>query len=179
VSIAFAKPGIHDKHQNDGNGARQVALYQGWDKDPWVLGKGKVIWNSPDATGRLQLTYILDGAKPNLNVQVGLIVVAPTGTPASNMFTGDPFGLNTGFNPNVSREGQTISATTWDIGHIQTDEYGNGSAHFNIYPNPGSYNVQFFIRKGNCLYPPGDRTGCSVTYESGGIFGTSVIATIE
>jgi hypothetical protein len=179
VSIAFAKPGIHDKHQNDDNGANQVALFQGWDIQDWPLNKGKVIWNSPDSTGKLQLTYILNGAKPNLNVQVGLIVVAQAGTQKSTMFTGDPFGINTGFNPNVTREGQTISATTWDIGYIQTDEYGDGSVHFNIYPNPGEYNVQFFIRKGNCLYLPGDRTGCSVTYESGGVFGTSVVATIE
>jgi hypothetical protein len=99
------------------------------------------MWISPDDKGRLQLTYIVEGAQPNLNTQVGFIVVAPVGEPPSSMFTGDLLGIVSGYGSNTGREGVFISFTFWDIGTIQTDEFGNRAAHFDVYPNSGTYSI--------------------------------------
>ena len=167
-----AKPGVQPAHSNGGNGASQTALQNGWDLYGEPLVKGKVIWNAPDSQNRLQLTFIVEGARPNHIYQVGLVVV---GTLTSDLFTGDPFGILFASGTVVREVSQPLDLTNWDLGFVATDALGNGSAHFEAPANSGSFDVQFFVRQGvGC-----PASNCGVVFESEGVFGTTVLATIR
>jgi len=149
-------------------GAKQIFLKQGFDDFSHTLSMGKVIWNQPQS-GLLQVTYVLEGARPYHTYQVGIHLY-----PNNDNEFWDDFGSE-GWEDNARtprayscREEQCTYLNAWEFGFLTTDGYGDGAAHFNLHPNIGTFRFQFTVRNGTCTWE--DHSGCGVAFESGGIY---------
>lgn len=148
--------------------AEQTLLQPGWDSKP-PLESGNVTYKVMGDTEALEITYTVNDSVPGQNLKVGLYDITETNLD-SNMFDDNEFGLGWG-GGTYTREGVTVSEEWWNLGYLITEEDGDGSITFTVNPNPGDYDVQFFI------WAPSGYSG--VGYESGGIFGTTVPISIH
>jgi virginiamycin B lyase len=139
-------------------GAARSPLTPGWDIFSGPLTKGSVVWNVPDGQRRLNVTFILNGALPDHQYTVGAHFFQ-AGTDV-DFGAGKHIGGGT-----ITRDGVTADVDGWDFGFLLTDSEGDGSAHFNLVPNSGTYHVQFTVRIGGA--PGCFVTDCRVVYRTG------------
>jgi hypothetical protein len=183
VSFVVLTAGFSDAGRRGG----KTYLKQGWDDFGHPLTKGTIIWNQTPR-GLFQVTYVLVGASPNHNYQVG-IHLFPT---EENDFWQD-FGSEGWEDNERSEDGDWICRyddfpeegwvekcsylNAWEFGFLTTDDNGNGVAHFNLHPNSGTYEIQFTVRIGTCTMDYHD--GCAVAFESGGPYTTTETIIIQ
>jgi hypothetical protein len=146
-------------------------LQPGWDNHP--AGEGTVEWSSSNS-GELEVTYTIEGGPGDSTFDVGLI---QTDVGDGVMLTGVVGGsfdfTGIGIGP-FTREFQTVGPyNAWIFGEEFTtsddDGFGDGSVTVTLTGNPGTYDVQFIV------LPDGTTTP---SYESAGVFGTTVEVTI-
>jgi hypothetical protein len=163
-----------------GSGAEMTFLKQGWDDFSHPLLKGMVIWNQPPL-GMFQVTYILEGALPNHNYQVGIHLFPNDDNDYWDDFGSEGWEDNERNREVVCRWEDNIEycspLNAWEFGFLTTDAFGDGAVHFNLHPNPGAYEIQFNVRFGTCTME--DHTGCGVVFESGGPYMTTETVIIE
>jgi hypothetical protein len=164
-------------------GSEITFLKQGWDDFSHPLIKGMVIWNQTKS-GMFQVTYVLEGASPNHTYQVGIHLFLNEVNESWDDFGPDGWEDNLrvpGGEP-VCRVEDSVeycgNLNAWEFGFLTTDVFGDGAAHFNLHPNPGTYYIQFNVRYGTCG-APGEPSGCNVVFESGGPFTTYETIEIE
>jgi len=120
----------------------------------------------------LDVTFHFEGADPNRSYQVGL-----HNFPVDMASCVDDIGQfsSLGCGGSVTRQGVTVDAIeAFEFGNLVTDGSGEGEITFWILNiDSDTYDVQFHVRTGTC---PGG--GCSVIFESSGIFGTTEAITI-
>jgi hypothetical protein len=155
-------------------GADHTPLVGGWDIFDAPLAKGKVIWNVHDngnSEKNVLVTFILEGAIPNHTYTVGAHFFDPS----------DPNVIPAGFGTWYTGEGciwrpsAYWCVSAYDFGELTTDEYGDGSAHFNLYAPSGSHSLQFTVRYGVGCAEYNDGSNCSVCYQSGNSFANGLV----
>ena len=166
--------------------AESTFLKPGWDDLNHPLTNGQVIWNQPES-GLFQVTYVLEGASPDHEYQVGIHLFLKPENEDNEAW--DDFGSE-GWEDDVRPEDPFPICrwdpppsdpfpveycgilNAWEFGFLTTDEFGNGSVHFDLHPNLGAYEIQFNVRGGRCGvlgYPD----ACGVVFESGGVYTTT------
>jgi len=160
--------------------AESTFLKPGWDDFGHPLTNGQVIWHQPES-GLFQVTYVLEGASPEHEYQVGIhLFLKPENedNEAWDDFGSEGWEDDTRWpNPEPScrpeDDGETYCGilNAWEFGFLTTDEFGNGSVHFDLHPNLGAYEIQFNVRDGLCDWDNHDL--CGVAFESGGVYTTT------
>jgi hypothetical protein len=162
--------------------AESTFLKPGWDDFNHPLTNGQVIWNQPES-GLFQVTYVLEGASPNHEYQVGIHLFLNE-NPEWDDFGSEGWedDIRWPDPPPICRvEDDGVEycgiLNAWEFGFLTTDEFGNGSVHFNLHPNLGAYEIQFNVRGGYC--DMGFPDGCGVVFESGGVYTTTETVIIK
>ncbi len=152
---------VADAHPN----SRLQNWLAGWDIFDKQLdyNTSKVFWKHSPGGSRLVLTYILRGATPNRQYQVGVHLFDSCPS-AFGQFPVGPCDL-------VTREGITRVVASIEFGVVTTDSKGNGS--FSLSVNgiaAGTYEMEFNVRAGvGCNL--GGCGACDVVFQSPGPFG--------
>ncbi len=151
----------------------------GWDlfSEQLDYTRSNVTWSHPEGASRLSVTYILRGALPNHQYQVGIHFL--NHCLAGNTF--GPFPSLLGCGP-LTREGFTSPFTAnIELGVVTTDAQGNGSFSVVIsHIHAGTYDLEFDVRVGvGCLLSSNcdGFFACSVVFQSPGPFGTTTTIT--
>ena len=149
--------------------AHEAPLSPGWDIfDP--LSSGKVLWTVL-GDGKLQVSFELNGARPNHKYIAGVHFFDPDGKglPGVCQFDGWKVGCS---RDDLTREGRTATCIgAWDFGYLNTNEKGDGMSQFTLVPPRGTYYVQFSVRIGDTCIADKDTSGCGVAYRTEDNFG--------
>jgi hypothetical protein len=153
--------------------ATKLVWAPGWDDTTQPLDYGySFVKFGQSANGRLQITYHLQGARPNTAHTVGLHVYRCI--LSFGQYLADACGLFT-------RDGNWSWASPVELGVINTDQNGNGNLEVNVQGiAPGDYTMSFHTRfatkpptdSSNC---GGSSSPCSVIYKSPGPFGVGSV----
>lgn len=145
----------------------------GWDifNEPLNFTSSNVTW-SVSNTRKMTVTFSLVGATPNKLYQVGIHMFCTTAPGAFGQFPTNP---PSGACGSLTRQGETATVASVEMGAIVTDAHGKGS--FKIVVGPiasGSYDVEFTVRNGaGCnLIGGAGNAACAIDFQSPGPFAT-------
>ena len=145
----------------------------GWDTFTEKLNynTSSVNWTLPPTNSQLSVNYILRGATPNQQYQVGIHVFNRC-DPSFGQFASASCTT-------LTRQGITKTKVyAVELGVVTTDSHGNGSFSVNVYNiSAGTYQVEFDVRQGvgcNFMY---SNDVCDVIFQSPGTFGTTTTLT--
>jgi len=138
VSLFVAAPSVFA-------GATSLPLSYGWFSSSALPPShfGKVIFNVPDGSSRMVITWILQNANPSTSYTVGFDTAFGTQSQFGQLAALFPGSYN-----------------VFVAGTITTDQYGAGSFHINVDNiAPGTYVIIFWIIPTSNLYNPVASTG--------------------
>lgn len=156
-SIAVADAHPDSRHQN---------WLAGWDIFDKQLdyNTSKVIWKHSRGSSRLVVIYILRGATPNRQYQVGVHIFDSCPKAFGQFPSLGPCDLAT-------REGVTRIVAAIEFGVVTTDSNGNGSLILSVNRiEAGTYEMEFNVRAGVGCNLKGCGP-CDVVFQSPGPFG--------
>ena len=153
---------VADAHPN----SRHQKWLAGWDifDEQLDYSTSKVIWKHRRGNSRLVVEYILRGATPNRQYQVGVHIFDSCPNTFGQFPSLGPCDL-------VTREGVTRVVAGIEFGVVTTDSDGNGSFRVSVNGiEAGTYELEFNVRAGvGCNL--GGCGPCDVVFQSPGPFG--------
>jgi hypothetical protein len=145
---------------------------------PLATPLGKVIYNVPNNNAMINLTYIVQGAKPSTDYSVGFDIQVPGYCPGPGTVW-PSFGSISAHNCWNPSGGTGYGLYVYVVpGTLTTDADGDGALHIDLKDlTPGTYNIDFWVSptpaSGTTAYYPVAAT--STLSPGGGDYQTVVI----